>query len=166
MQIVSFLQQPPLTNCDHTRKEHDKEALFSLAYQEYTVLKAVFDEGELDINNAIARSNALFCFCEKYITDDSLPLDTKFSFEYTDPNSKRKIAIKEAPICEVYYSYMTGFGYLLEMLYNYAIVIASYVFRSIFIYIAEKVRFLNLTNETRFVMMAVFHITFLNYGII
>ena len=72
----------------------------------------------------------------------------------------------EAPICEIYYDFMTGKGYLLEQLYNYAIVVASYVFRSVFIFIAEKVRFLTLTDETRFVMLAVFHITFLNYGII
>ena len=38
--------------------------------------------------------------------------------------------------------------------------------RTFFIWIAEKIRFFSITNETRFVMLSVFYITFLNYGVI
>ena len=70
------------------------------------------------------------------------------------------------PICRVYYQLMTGPGYIIEQSFNYLIVVASFIVRTFFIWIAEKVRFVSRTNETRFVMMSVFMITYLNYGLI
>jgi hypothetical protein len=61
---------------------------------------------------------------------------------------------------------MTGFGYALEQAFNYLVVLASYVFRAIFIAVAEKIRFVSLSGETSFVMLAVFYITYINYGLI
>lgn len=71
-----------------------------------------------------------------------------------------------APICKTYYVYMTGMGYVLEQTFNYLVVILSFVVRTFFIWIAEKVRFMSLTKETLFAMISVFYITFLNYGVI
>lgn len=61
---------------------------------------------------------------------------------------------------------MTGPGYAIEQSFNYLVVIASFVVRNFFIWIAGKVGFVSRTNETRFVMMTVFLITYLNYGLI
>lgn len=61
---------------------------------------------------------------------------------------------------------MTGFGYILVQVFTNLIVIASYAFRSLFIWVASKIRFISLTNETQFVMVSVFWITYINYGLI
>ena len=46
------------------------------------------------------------------------------------------------------------------------IVILSYVIRFFFIWVAGKVRFFSKTKETVFIMVSVFWIYFLNYGIV
>ena len=61
---------------------------------------------------------------------------------------------------------MTGYGYILETTFSYAIVGASFVFRTIFIELATRLRFMSLSNETKFVMITVFYITYINYGLI
>ena len=117
------------------------------------------------MNNVISRNGALYCFCELAIKGDyGLDRFKNFKFEYNLPDGS--IGIEEAPICKVYYHYMTGFGYALEQGFSYLVVILSFVIRSMFIYLAEKVRFFSLTKETKFVMVSVFWITFINYGII
>ena len=61
---------------------------------------------------------------------------------------------------------MTGFGYILVQVFTYLIVAASYLFRTFFIWVAKKIRFVSLTGETQFVMLSVFWITYINYGLI
>ena len=39
MEIISFMQQPPLVSCDGLRKKYDKEQLFTLAFQEFYELR-------------------------------------------------------------------------------------------------------------------------------
>ena len=165
MQIISFMQQPPLTNCENVRLKYDEEALFSLAFQEYNSLKRNKMAKNLNMNNVITRNGALYCFCENEIKNSDNDRFTTYTFTYSDP----KFPIdrtEEAPICKKYYQYMTGFGYVLETSFNYLIVIFSYVVRTFFIWIAEKIRFMSLTQETRFVMLSVFYITFINYGVL
>ena len=128
------------------------------------------------MNNVISRNGALYCFCEeeiKLVGDSFDPITgqetpntrfTEFTFEYTEEDGS--IAPYSAPICKVYYQYMTGFGYILQYMFSYLIVIASFAVRYLIIFLAEKIRFFSLTEETKFVLTAVFWITFLNYGII
>jgi len=61
---------------------------------------------------------------------------------------------------------MTGMGYVLEQVFNYLVVIASFAFRTLFIWIGEKIHFTSLTAETKFVMLSVFYVTYINYGLI
>ena len=165
MQIISFMQQPPLTNCENVREKYDEEALFSLAFQEFNSLKRNRQADGLTMNNVISRNGALYCFCENEIKNSGGDRFQTYTFSYTSPGFPHDMTV-EAPICKKYYMYMTGFGYILEEAFSYLIVIMSYVVRSFFIWIAEKIRFISLTEETRFVMLSVFFITFLNYGVI
>ena len=64
MQIISFMQQPPLTNCPAMRSNYDDESLLSLAYQEFLSLKRHRQAQDLNMNNVISRNGALYCFCE------------------------------------------------------------------------------------------------------
>jgi len=82
------------------------------------------------------------------------------------PTNANGISQYEAPICKIYYSYMTGIGYILQTSFSYLIVIASFAVRYLIIFLAEKVKFFSLTKETKTVLTSVFWITFLNYGII
>lgn len=61
---------------------------------------------------------------------------------------------------------MTGWGYIIEQSFNYLVVGASFVVRTFFIWIADRIHFISRSNETRFVMVSVFMITYLNYGLI
>ena len=63
MQIVSFLRQPPLSSCERTRSIYNDEELLSLAFQEFIELRKHYNADTLDINNAISRNGALYCFC-------------------------------------------------------------------------------------------------------
>lgn len=69
----------------------------------------------LNINNAISRNGALYCFCEEHISNESELLDKEFEFLYTDPvkGNPYNVSTTTAPICKEYYRYMTGFGYIL-----------------------------------------------------
>ena len=93
-----------------------------------------------------------------------------YQFTYSKPVAGQENSVTtetiEYPICKVYYGYMTGFGYLLEQGFSYMIVILSYVIRFFFIWVAGKVRFFSKTKETIFIMISVFWIYFLNYGIV
>lgn len=110
----------------------------------------------------------MYCFCEEHVKTEGHKVDKIYKLPYTDPSSWdiNNVSYDEAPICKEYYKWMTGFGYILETTFSYVIVIASYVFRSVFIAIAEKLKFFSLTSETKFVMVAVFYITYINYGLI
>ena len=63
MQIIGFMQQPPLTDCQTMRQSYDRDMLKDLAFQEFLGLKEARQNKELDLNNGISRSGALFCFC-------------------------------------------------------------------------------------------------------
>jgi len=39
MQIIGFMQQPPLTDCVTMRANYDDDEMISLAFQEFWVLK-------------------------------------------------------------------------------------------------------------------------------
>lgn len=168
MTVISFLQQPPLTNCDSIRSKYDEDQLFSMAFQEFNSLKRNKQAKTLNLNNLVSRSGALFCFCEQEVEAALEAGEDRFkvyTFKYTDPLLPYPKSTS-APICKTYYVYMTGWGYILEQAFNYLVVILSFVVRTFFIWIAEKVRFMSLTKETLFAMISVFYITFLNYGVI
>ena len=164
MQIISFMQQPPLTNCDSMRSHYDDEALLSLAFQEFLSLKRNRRAHNLNMNNVISRNGALYCFCEEEIQDLGLRRSHIFSMEYSEKDGS--IGTMSAPICKRYYQYMTGIGYIMQNVFSYLIVIASFLVRYLIIWVASKVRFFSLTKETKYVFESVFWITFLNYGII
>ena len=147
MQIINFMQQPPLVSCPNLKKRYHEEELFSLAFQEFLSLKTHIDEDSLNINAVVSRSGALYCFCEEHIKDGGESLDTVYKLSYSDPSifDINKFSQYEAPICKRYYKYMTGFGYILSQVFAYLIVGASYAFRTGFIYMAEKMRFTSLT---------------------
>ena len=116
------------------------------------------------MNNVISRNGALFCFCEEELKA-KVPRDEIYSFPYTDMSGG--ISYTEAkPMCKKYYNYMTGMGLVLQESFNYLIVGLSFVVRSIILIIVDKIRFVSLTKETGFAMLAVFWITFINYGVI
>lgn len=164
MQIIGFMRQPPLTNCASLKEIYDEDQLFSLAFQEFNTLKVNKQAGGLNMNNVISRSGALYCFCEDEIVDRKHSKYEVYNFDYTDHSGQ--VSTISAPICEKYYIYMTGFGYMLEQSFNYLVVIASFAIRYIILMIVDKIKFISLTKETEFAMTAVFWITFINYGII
>lgn len=143
---------------------YDEDQLFSLAFQEFNTLKVNKQAKELNMNNVISRSGALYCFCEDEIAKKDHSKYEVYDFNYTARNGEIKTL--RAPICEKYYIYMTGFGYVLEQSFNYLVVIASFVIRYIILMIVDKMKFFSLTKETEFAMTAVFWITFINYGVI
>lgn len=61
---------------------------------------------------------------------------------------------------------MTGPGYLLESCFTYLIVGISIVVREILIALATYIGFFSRTKETKFIMLGVFWIIFINYGVI
>ena len=111
------------------------------------------------------RNGALYCFCEIETKEFSNSRFKDYTFTYSDPETLEDIHVRK-PICKVYYQIMTGPGYLIVQSFNYLIVLASFIVRTFFIWIAEKVGFVSRTSETRFVMVSVFLITYLNYGLI
>lgn len=164
MQIIGFMRQPPLTNCENLHQIYDEDQLFSLAFQEFNTYKTNRQNKDITMNNAISRNGALFCFCEDEIINAKHDKFEVYEFKYTD--NQGNVDTLSAPICKDYYFYMTGFGYVLEQSFNYLIVAASFVIRYIILLIVDKIRFFSLTEETKFAMTAVFWITFINYGII
>lgn len=65
------------------------------------------------MNNVISRNGALFCFCETAIKGDwGFARDRVYKFEYNTPDGS--VDYYEAPICKLYYYYMSGPGYALE----------------------------------------------------
>ena len=114
MQIIGFMQQPPLTNCDNLRGFINEDQLFSMAFQEFTALKHSRQSNELNINAAISRTGSLFCFCEHEIKDSDGSVDRfkEYTFHYFDP-LRGTNTYETAPICKVYYQYMTGIGYII-----------------------------------------------------
>lgn len=150
-------------------KTYDEDQLFSLAFTEFISLKThMEDKDNKSINNIVSRNGALFCFCDDHIKDDGDSIDTVYTFSFSDPKSTNVHDITEisSPICKKYYMYMTGWGYLLQQTFNYLVVGASFAFRAVFIWLAEKLRFVSLTAETNFIMLAVFYVTYINYGFI
>jgi|Transcript_25902 hypothetical protein len=85
MQIIGFMQQPPLTDCVTTRANYDDDELISLAFQEFWVLKENIEGSGLTINNAISRNGALYCFCEKHIKNEGDSINRLYDFSYSDP---------------------------------------------------------------------------------
>ena len=168
MQIVSFLRQPPLSSCERTRSIYLEEELLSLAFQEFVELRKHYEADTIDINNAISRNGALFCFCEEAITNKGDAYDQVYELPYSTTNIHDIDSYEyyQAPICELYYSYMTSWGYVLEMVFSYSIVVASFVIREFFIWIASKIHFKSLSSETMAIMLSVFFITYINYGLI
>ena len=77
-----------------------------------------------------------------------------------------KIVTETAPICEKYEHYTSGLNFVLRYLYTYLIVIASYGFRTLFIWISDLLGFESRTAQTRFVMISVFIVTYVNYALI
>ena len=64
-----------------------------------------------------------------------------YSFDYTEAEKDDILnsgitQTLEYPICKVYYSYMTGFGFWMEQGFNYMVVAFSYLIRLFFIWIA------------------------------
>ena len=70
------------------------------------------------MNLMISRTGALYCFCEEHITEGGEKRDQKYQFTYSTPeaglNDSGATKTLDLPICDAYYSYMTGFGYALE----------------------------------------------------
>ena len=116
------------------------------------------------MNNVISRNGALYCFCEKEVKQLGLSRFDSFTLEFTKNDGS--IGTTKAPICKIYYQYMTGIGYILQETFSYLIVIASFLVRYLIIYVAGSVKFFSLTKETKYVFESVFWITFLNYAII
>ena len=114
MQIIGFMQQPPLTNCDALRSFINEDQLFSLAFQEFNALKIARQEHALNVNAAVSRTGSLFCFCEHEIKDSNGSVDRfqDYTFTYFD-RIHGKDTYDTAPICKVYYQYMTGIGYII-----------------------------------------------------
>ena len=85
MQIIGFMQQPPMNNCEVTRAKYDEEALFSLAFQEYYQLKENKQAKNLNMNTVISRNGALYCFCKNEM-DNNAATDrfSDYTFYYTD----------------------------------------------------------------------------------
>lgn len=98
------------------------------------------------MNNVISRNGALYCFCEQEIKSEGLTRFIEFKYDYTEADGSR--STMRAPICKVYYQYMTGIGYILQNTFTYLIVIASFAIRYLIIFVAEKIRFFSLTQET------------------
>ena len=70
------------------------------------------------MNLMISRTGALYCFCEEHITVGGEKRDQKYQFTYSKLeaglNDSGITETLDLPICKVYFSYMTGFGYMLE----------------------------------------------------
>jgi len=61
------------------------------------------------MNNVISRNGALYCFCDEEIMKSGGTRFDSYTLEYTDGAGKGSM---EAPICKIYYQYMTGIGYI------------------------------------------------------
>lgn len=61
------------------------------------------------MNNVISRNGALYCFCEEEIKHEGSDRFKSYTLDYTDGNT---VGTLEAPICKIYYQYMTGLGYI------------------------------------------------------
>lgn len=71
-------------------------------------------------------------------------------------------------MCKFYYSQTSSFGLipLIVNSYSYIIVIAAFLIRELLIWLAKKIRFMNLTSETNFIMLSVFYMTLFNYAFV
>ena len=108
------------------------------------MLKINRQASNMNMNNVISRNGALYCFCEEEILDNKHSKFETYTFHYTDKNGQ-DTGEMTAPICEVYYKYMTGFGYMLMQSFNYLVVLASFVFRAVILKITDKIHFFSLT---------------------
>ena len=75
-----------------------------------------------------------------------MPANTKFTHSYTDPEDFSKVLTDSEAICEQYEHYTSGLSFVLRNLYTYLIVGASWVFRTMFIWISELLGFKSRTK--------------------
>lgn len=87
MQVISFLNQPPLTDCDRMWKNYDYDQMFTLAFMEHNSLAINKGMDNLNLNNVVSRNGALFCFCEAEVKeakeDGGDGRFTTYTLEYT-----------------------------------------------------------------------------------
>ena len=116
------------------------------------------------MNNSINRSGSLYCFCELRSEFHEEGNFLKYSLTYTKDDGTT--GEYSEMICKQYYKYTTSSKSWLSSVYDNLIVIVSYIIRYVMIKLASFVGFFSITKETKFIMISVFTITFINYGVI
>ena len=74
--------------------------------------------------------------------------------------------IYEEPICQYYQNFALANGIFIAQAYSYIIVIFSSLIRKLFLYVAGLQKFNKHTSETSYMMISIFIISFIIYGIV
>ena len=139
LQILNFIKNPPLTGCDKLDSFYKDEEWQSIAYIQWKTASAALKDERFSI--VTANMPELHCFCNYHIDQLGKPKETLFPHRFSDPKDFVKTLTETAPICERYEHYTSGLNFVLRYLYTYLIVIASYGFRTLFIWISDLLGF-------------------------
>ena len=119
------------------------------------------------LNELVSHTGAQACYCKGLIEKGVNLANSPQNWSYTDKSGN--VIHKQSNICfEVYNDVISSFSItqLWSTGWSYMVVVNAYILRVILIMVAKTLRFKNLTEEIKWVTIAIFWMYMFNYGFV